>query len=485
MKSSNIFPFSSEPNLKRRKEIRKIQPLFKKHFHISTKASPSMTPSLQPVEFTQETPAESPQNVATIEVETEEDILFEIKQLSGERLSALKDLFFYEEKYKNKLCLKARISNLFQLCANLQDLLNVASTYLVKETDLYERLSAGIESIKLKEQKFKAAHRTLMGIRLSRISDNSPVQHENLLETQHCVNISGLTSLVYIKSNAIAGMFSIRIHTDSDLEAFEYELNQFSLSFPEAKQDLKFLKKAIEWDILPYFFFRASGGELQLGFERSFEENSMVLIAHIKGVQYNYTSIRIQEQENSILLSLLEPSISTQPLSVSVSKSQLKLDSIKELIAPSRKLEVINTIESKLCVHFRQSTITLEWDTPNWDLERLIQKQRTLNSPRHFDVLKSSKTPELYSQFDVPLYSGTISFKDASLSISFLRNSILETFRIYVQLNHSEHKFREEDHRDEFVTLKCLQSEGFLSSYKTLMMSLELRLFLKQMLNLS
>ena len=190
MKSSNILPFSSEPNLKRRKEIRKIQPLFKKHFHISTKASPSITPFLQPVEFTQETPAESPQNVATIEAETEEDILFEIKQLSGERLSALKDLFSYEEKYKNKLCLKARISNLFQLSANLQDLLNVASTYLVKETDLYERLSAGIMSIKQKEQKFKAAHRTLMGIRLSGISDNSPVQHENIVETQHCVNIS-------------------------------------------------------------------------------------------------------------------------------------------------------------------------------------------------------------------------------------------------------------------------------------------------------
>jgi hypothetical protein len=485
MKSSNIFPFSSDPNLKRRKEIRKIQPLFKKHFQISTKVSPSITPSLQPVEFTQETPAESPQNIARIELETEEDVLFEIKQLSGERLSALKDLFSYEEKYKNKLCLKARISNLFQLCANLQDLLNVASSYLVKETDLHERLSAGIETIKLKEQKFKAAHHTLRGIRLTTISDTSPVQQENLVETQHCVNISGLTCLVYIKSNAIAGVYSIRIHTDSDLDVFEYELNMFSLSIPEARHDSKFLRKAIEWDILPFFFFRASGGELQLRFERNFEENSMILIAHIKGVQYNYTSIRIQEQEDNILLSLSEPSISTDPLLVSVSKSELKIDSIKELIAPNRRLEVIKTIEKKLAVTYRQSKITLEWDTPNWDFERLIQKQKSLNSPRHFKVSKTSQTSELYSQFDIPLYSGTISFKDAPLSISFLRNSILETFRIYVQLNDSQHKFREEDHRDEFLMLRCLQSEGFLSSYKTLMMSLELRHFLKQTLNLS
>jgi hypothetical protein len=484
MRNSNIFPFSSDPNLKRRKEIRKIQPLFKKHFQISTKVSPSITPSLQPVEFTQETPAESPQNVPLIELETEEDILFEIKQLSGERLAALKDLFSYEEKYKNKLCLKARISNLFQLCDNLQDLLNVASSYLVKETDLYERLSAGIDTIKLKEQKFKSAHHTLRGIQMPAISDNSPVKHENLVETQHCVNISGLTCLVYIKSNAIAGMFSVRIHIDSVIDVFEYELNKFSLSIPEARQNSNFLKKAIEWDILPYFYFRASGGELQLGFERSFEEYSMVLIAHIKGVEYNYTSIRIQEQENNILLSLLEPSISIDPLSVSVSKSKLKIDSIKELIAPHRRLEVIKTIEKNLSVYFRNSTITLEWDTHNWDFERLIQKQKSLNSPRHFNVLKCSQNPELYSQFDVPLYSGSISFKDVPLSISFLRNSILETFRISVQLNDSQHKFREEDHRDEFLMLRCLQSEGILNSYKTLMMSLELRHFLEQMLNM-
>ncbi|CAG9314886.1 unnamed protein product [Blepharisma stoltei] len=479
MKKNSIIALS-DPNFKKKQEIRRIQPLFRKQFQSPRSSLTSLvSPTNQPPSTSNFLQIDS-MSPAGVRPETAEPVLHsdahiesEIKRLIGERISLIRELVTYGEKYENKLCMKARFSQMLGYCQKLDSMVKDAGSHIKQEKELFDKLESGLGVIRSQEKNKE---------RLSPMKnyEESPPDTEEGLEHQHCVDISGVTCLAYIRANRDMSEFEVNIHVDISCEVFTYEFKQFRFSIPEVVIGGRFLSLAVEWDLFPHFYFTSENGSLKLGFDREYGIHKIYIIAKIRGFYFQQVCVMLTEKSDSFILSIEEPSISKSPIKAEVAKERLKLDSSAELISSSRRKAFKHLLEEKLSLLKDDGGLKLTWGSSLWDMEKRLNKRKSDIRKTMFSFFNVKADPGLYSDYDVLMHQDKININgNKGLVVSIKINTILDLLRLEIKYDNLSRIIKEEDYREDFLFLKSLSFDGEIQ-YATLFRSLEFEYFIRQ-----
>ena len=250
MQKPYLSSFHNDPKLNRVPQEKKIQPLFKKNFAVQEELperSIEVTEAQHKVNLS-ETLQVRP-NSSNIKMkfrnhsnhrsenfnESKESLEFLINKLKSEKLEVYKDLLTYEEKYQHKLCIRARLEEMKDICSYLLEMSAITSERLNVENDLYGFLQAGTMSLAYDEY-----------VREASSDEEENLDSEEFL--QHLIEISGVACICqskltetnsvslavypYFYHQAVGADLMLKSRTDSldfDLTKYIFPFLSFSL----------------------------------------------------------------------------------------------------------------------------------------------------------------------------------------------------------------------------------------------------------------
>jgi hypothetical protein len=228
MQKSYLSSFHNDPKLNRYPQDKKIQPLFKKSFPIQDELL--LKPETEDLKLSNTSnislsrPTSSDvkiksRNISTKKLEnsnesTKDNLEFVINKLKSEKLEVFKELLTYEEKYQHKLCLRARLEEMKNLCNELQEMSRILTERLDVENDLYGFLQIGILS--LTEDKFSYKDSS---------SDEENSETDDFVKVLYqisgipCVCIAKLSETGFIQLSIYPYLFSEAVGVDLELTA--------------------------------------------------------------------------------------------------------------------------------------------------------------------------------------------------------------------------------------------------------------------------
>lgn len=435
-----------------------IKPLFRKQFPVQ-----SRTPSVLPVSTNEhKTKEETP--------ETEPEINFEIKKLLSERLNVIKELISYEDKFEHKLSTSARLHKMLELSSKLENKAKEAQSSIQEEKAMFQKLASGIEAINnlqqvqptLKEEAFE--------------TETKPIEFE------YCAEVSGVVCLAYIKADKQLKNWTIHFHPFNTCEVFEFELEEVGISVQEAVLGGRFLKHVVHWDVMPYFYFTSENSRMTLCYDKEHGLSFLSLIATLEGSNLPYVSLHIEEKDQGFLISVKEPQISQEQLTVEVDKTRLGTQSLLEVSSSKKQAELKSILQKKLMIVVKNQKKKLMWVggismIKKWFAGKFFEEKKIKNQPSFEPTLVQT----YYGEYDIEKFRGCIEKLGKDTTVLLSHNTITDSIVVTVKTPSQQKVIREEHYQSDFELIRNLQFDSEISYY-TLFKSLELRHLLFKLL---
>lgn len=84
----------------------------------------------------------------------DQNLQITLNKLRSEKLELYKDLSTYEDRFYNKLCMRARLKAMRDLCGSLKIMVYKAKDRIDGEVNLYDRVSDGLDRLKTNVMNF-------------------------------------------------------------------------------------------------------------------------------------------------------------------------------------------------------------------------------------------------------------------------------------------------------------------------------------------
>lgn len=454
MQKSYLSAFYNDPKLNRYPQEKKIQPLFKKSFlaqeetfkkqleesDISIKANTSGLLKVQPdSSVIKSRTRKALESNYENDLETKENLEFLINKLKSEKLEVFKELLGYEEKYQHKLCLRARLQELKQLCTDLLKMRKIALDRLNTENNLYGYLQMGFLS--LTEDKISDEES----------SGEEVLEYSNFVQT--LVEISGMLCVCLAKLSD-SGNISLSIYPYYFSQAIGIDIDLV------AKTET--LEETLNKNVIPFLSF-------------SFTDSLKLEICEFKKTIYKFL-IKLPniKKPQEILVVLKDKFVSIQLGNYKIDVTDICLF---ELLASDRKLEASNYISNNLSLLVLNQETNLEWKAKTWE----IKKHSLQDFDGEYSLIDFESTSTKFENHYKILYEDYL--QGYNILFQLYKNSVSDLYKIVFSKNGKCITIKEDNDQEDFKILCSLQNLDISNSHKTFINSLEFYIILKKYTN--
>lgn len=448
MQKSYLSAFHNDPKLNRLPQEKKIQPLFKKNFagqaeclnkHLedfdSHKKNLSETMHVRPTSSEVKIKTRNISNHRSENTsDSKENLEFLISKLRSEKLEVYSDLLTYEEKYQHKLCLRARIEEIKELCNELSEMSAIATDRLNVENDLFGYLQTGTLSMNFDQ--------------FCNVSSDEEEEEQEEKFLQNLIEISGIACICLSKLSE-NGTVSLSI--------YPYHFNQAVGADLITKATLFSLELDLYAYIFPY---------LSLSVEDCLK---------LKNTEINYGEFKFlirlvnakEPLETKISLKNNEIFIQRKNISIAITDFLLQ-----DLLISNKKLEASAYIAKNLAMLVVDGVNTLAWQAKPWELEKYsVCEANSLVKLRCLELQS-----ERFENFYTLLYCSFVKIYD--LNVEFWKNSVSGCHKFILKKSDLSCVVLEETYKAEFGFLMGLQGFNFETQQKTIFNSLEFETFI-------
>ena len=381
---------------------------------------------------------------------TKENLEFLINKLKSEKLEVFKEILNYEEKYNHKLCLKARLDEMKNLCTELLNMSKAASDRLHVENDLFAYLQIGTMSIS--EDKF---------------CEESNSEEEENQETEEFIQ-----TLIEISGVACICLSKITENGSVSLSIYPYCFTQAVGVDLDIKADLNSLENLLSKNVFPFLSF-------------SMTDTLKLQIAEVNFGYFKFlATLKNLSSPIEIRISLKDSSICFETINcmICVVDSHLYC-----LFSWNKLLEASVYISQNLSMLMRNDERILAWQAKPWELEKHSLKKLSENHSLVDLEQQSVKFEEFYEfvfDADVIIDPFNCSFeKMLGLHVELWKNSISGCFKLILSKNNKKISIQEECYTEDFLFFQSLQDFDFSRHKKTMLNSLEFMVLLSKFIS--
>ena len=425
-----IHKNSSEKNIGLKFEAKIIKPLFKKKFN-------SSAIHIIPLSTT-----DSDRKVSLIDHSDHHN--YEIKQLYNEKLGIIRDLISYTQKYDTSYSLRARFLKVTNLLKDLEGVIDDSAHRMSIESNFHQKL----------ENSLREVHNVAMNPKPSKEFINE--EDESLVKI--CTNISGIHCVALITCNRNMSSFDISVHGINS-----WTIQYFHVKVP-VKSAVSSREQILKALILDKMYFCLHHNRIVLRYNPDTSDGE-VLVVQLRG-HTTETCVVIKEIEDRFELSIGKTF-------TTVLRSELKINSIREIRSSEKRYLMKNIIESKLSLIDSK----VSWGLSLWEVMRNTTEQVT-----HSGVLNSkiAVNQGLLKEYENPIIKGTLKILDHLLNITLSIHTILGKMRILIEFQAYSVTLHQEYYENEFKFIKRLQKHDTCGL--TLLKSLEFKHILQHLL---
>jgi len=433
MQKTHLLSVHNNP--RKNSDEKQIQPLFKKRFASGDQETSAVVqrPPTGNLKIRSVRGSRSKNSSSA----TQEELEFQVSRLKSEKLQVYKELWTYEERFFNKLCLKARIEDILTSCLVLLEEEEEAEHELYKEKEILKILDDGLKEL-------------------------TTENFETTLCPKDYMSGSFCTLVQICGELCIASVVS-----ENKIQVYPEMLNEpLTLTFKTLATDSE---KDLTQNLFPFLHFKLENEVVKLKFSTE-KQSHRTLFCKPKGCPNSFMALEIS-------LNPLKIKANLKGTQLRISLNDHKLQAYLE---KSWLVHAANYIEKQLCIlQYPEEEPCFVWNPESFDIEKYLYVQKTKR--RGSMLTKGVFEKSDFEDSSKLLGKSTIHFGEESCECSLYYNLLLGKYRVFLTYENLDYYFLEENYPQLFKHLYELQDLEF-SQASVMFKSLELEFVVKSLL---
>lgn len=445
MQKSYLSSFHNDPRLSKYPNDKKIQPLFKKSFGQTEEALKKHLEEPESINTSSLSNNRSGNSISKIRLRTvsvsknpnsisRDNLEYLINKLKSEKLEVFRDLLSYTEQYDHKLSLRARLSEMKELCHGLLEMSKRAAERLNIENDLFGYLQIG--TLTLAREKFVCEE-----------SDEEMEESQDYY--QRLVGISGVSCICLVK---------LLENQNINISIYPFLTSQAIAVDLDISCETEDLDELLNQNVFPFLSFTSFSNGLGLKhLEIPFGTFEFIVM-----LKYNKVPVEVQLtiKENKVVLNCFDEEL-------------ILIDLVLlDLLYHDKILQASNYVSENLLYFEVEGEKNLIWKAKNWEIEKFLNKKNEEKS--RFKVV-----PRVLGKFD-EFFSLCFEGFYKDIQVAVWKNLVSRKLKIVLRAGEELLEVKEDSFQEEFFILLSFQDFNLKKCQITFLQSLEFEVFLNR-----